>query len=91
MNKPIQVGDLVQVVRPGVCSDQGMGNVFRVLKIDRTAYDCICCGREHGPTKFAWQTMKGAGFGYSLARLKRIPPLDELEGKRTEENLKVPA
>lgn len=88
----IQVGDLVQVVRPcGCCgTTQWMGDIFRVDSIESSDDPASCCGNEEDEMcAFASEDEGGAGF--PLAELKRIPPLSELEGERTEETLKEPA
>ena len=88
MDRPIQVGDLVQVVRP-CCSAYG-GNISVVSNIesDSIGWHCTKCQAEDGGGTYA-ELNFGKGFGWlPLHQLKRIPPLDELEGERTEENLK---
>ena len=96
MDKPISVGDLVQVVRPRLrackCADGQagltLGRVFVVSAIRDNGTKCADCNVDLGTHRLAY----GAGEGvYELERLKRIPPLSELETARTEETLKVPA
>ena len=91
MSEPIKVGDLVQVVRPTPCGHNTVvGRVFVVKSISRgSSFNwCLSCGHRWGPED---QAESGAYFGASLWRLKRIPPLSELEGQRTEEKLKETA
>lgn len=89
MDKPISVGDLVVVVRPG-CRDIHIGLAFTVIDIQ--PYDgrlCVSCGRHHGSGRKVYhglQTRDG-GVWFAESRLKRIPTLDELEGVKTEEQI----
>lgn len=90
MDKPISVGDLVQVVRPPTCPeapvDSGLGHTFVVEGIrDHTAGMCAYCNdlHTHGPALFA---ADGNGL-WPLRRLKRIPPLGELEGEKRDEEI----
>jgi hypothetical protein len=88
-DRPIQVGDLVQVVRGHECD---LGSTFRVGQIrEPTLWGWICpkCSCiDRSPELWA---DRGDEHGAPLSWLKRIPPLDELEGERTQENLKEPA
>jgi hypothetical protein len=87
MDKPISVGDLVQVVFPRECGHaQKLGSVFVVGKILPTRTACPTCSHEEMKQDCA-ETHTGGCT--PLYRLKRIPPLEELEGR--EENLKEPA
>lgn len=92
MTDRIAVGDLVQVVWPVPkcgCTHE-MGIVFRVRTIRAvSSMRCMRCnniyvGEARGATGYG-------SYEFDLRRLKRIPPLEELEGERTEENLKEPA
>ena len=85
----IQVGDLVYVFRDTICCNhvtEMSGVIFRLTAISPCSGDCCYCGASLHP-------MKAVGGRYTLdvRRLKRIPPLSELEGERTEEKLKEPA
>jgi hypothetical protein len=86
--KPISVGDLVMVVRPTVCGHGcGMGLVFMVQRIDGAhPGDCGECDKYLGVLN--WAASSG-GRNYDIARLKRLPSIEELES--TEETLKEPA
>lgn len=89
MDRPIQVGDLVQIVRwPHKCTPQSgwprLGTPFVVEAIDTCC--CGICGERTGIG-----AGNGLGRGAPLSWLKRIPPLEELEGQRTEETLREPA
>jgi hypothetical protein len=95
VSEPISVGDLVVAV--GVCCAQrdfALGRVGRVVSAGETIYCNDCCG---------YKGVAGSGFyvpdarsckegGYfEAAWLKRIPPLSELEGQPTQEDIKEPA
>ena len=89
-NRPIQVGDLVQVVRGMPCCGAVtpmQGHIFKVTGFKETKGKCKnCSARANG-----WMSAKGGMFPIDVPRLKRIPPLSELEGQRTEEGIKEPA
>jgi hypothetical protein len=86
----IKVGDLVVVVRPRRCGcAHSIGWVFKVASVapsPRGGY-CAMCGKD----TFEPGTLRAyneAADGYSeLSRLKRIPPLGELEGAEVREAL----
>ena len=92
MSEPIKVGDLVVVVR-GHCSDVAVGKIFNVLRLSPGMTRCIQCGRvaevtiavstECGPN--------GVPHGSDVLNVRRIPPLDELDGVKTEEDIREPA
>ena len=92
MDRPIAVGDLVVVVKATHCcgSLKNVGRVFRVLEFRSYDGKCAACGIAGDRSMLAFARPKPSN-GYSLFRLKRIPPLGELEGERTEENLREPA
>ena len=88
-DRPIQVGDLVMVVKAIPCCGtigQWMGKIFTVVAFAPT-WTCAKCKK----TTFATAAMIDSHWRQPLVRLKRIPPLEELEGQRTEEKLKEPA
>ncbi len=93
-NEPISVGDMVIVLRENECpihrhDGQYLGLIFRVQEI-KTVKSATCgkCGYRygHGGT-LAYSTE----FGFLTNRLKRIPPLDELEGEKQKEDIREPA
>jgi len=89
MDKPIAVGDLVQVVR-GCCAVR-LGKVWTVEKIvnlgNFTNTACDFCGApQFGLAAGNWTVNEGAPLSF----LKRIPPLSELEGVKSQELLKEP-
>ena len=87
-DRPIQVGDLV-VVAHACCkgSERLLGLVFKANPPAHRPFECSDCGRLHPAPHFTDEQ----GLHYASWRLKRIPPLSELEGQRTEEKLKEPA
>lgn len=91
MSEPIKVGDLVVVVKPTPCcgSTGAMGEFFRVGEIVVCEGSCNDCGVEGSPELCA--VIEGEDEGAPLSILRRIPPLAELEGQRTEEDLREPA
>ena len=91
-DRPIQVGDLVQVVRPSFCigGNEGIGVTFIVERIDLDGGSrCSYCDKEHGDGHYYALSVVAKGW-WPLRRLKRIPPLSELEGQRPEESLRQP-
>ena len=88
MSNNIKAGDLVVVVKPRLCcGDQSsIGGIFVVGKfIQRSS--CGKCGVQSG----LFATVKGSYKHCEVQRLKRIPPLEKLEGQRTEEGMRAPA
>jgi len=93
MSEPIKVGDLVMIVRSGTqcrCASIGASNgtVFSVADINYTALLCLACRFEWGPVWCALD--KSDGLRAELFRLKLIPPLGELEGADSWEELNTP-
>ena len=97
MSKEIQVGDLAMVVNPRRCScpQNSLGRIIKVCAITPSISDnwrCPKCWKVYkklvgeGPS-----AIDENGKKRGLYRLKRIPPLDELEGQRTEEKLREPS
>lgn len=88
MDKPISVGDLVQVVRPApCCGGTGfLGSVFVVDWMDLAEGPCSYCGCDAsevmlaGPAEFPED-------GFPLSALKRIPPLGEIESEEHEDEI----
>ncbi len=85
----IQVGDLVQVVRPTYCCgyDKNVGKVATVSRLPRPTQRCPSC--RHIATA-SDSVVLSDDLCYERSRLKRIPPLSELEGERTQEAIKQP-
>jgi hypothetical protein len=94
----IAVGDLVQVVRPPYCPQgehvHGLGHLFRVEAIDISPrHQCGYCWSRHGGNfPVAHDTtgvfMKSAWW--DLRRLRRIPPLEELDPAEGRMGIKKP-
>ena len=88
MSEPIKVGDLVQVVRPSPCcgASEHIGKVFVVAWIDEAEGPCSWCGRDDlvkviaGPEEYP-------DDGYSFGELKRIPPIEELDDVKRDEEI----
>lgn len=81
MSEPISVGDLVCVMKP--CASecdcgQKVGHHFTVSRTWLFGTGWYAFGHHGG---------RSAAFN----RLKRIPPLEELEGQPTQEDIKEPA
>ena len=88
----IKVGDLVMVVRlrsmPCKCvSSKSLGLIFRVDSVhewDNTK--CHACGiRFDQPAVLCYPEQSISGFAKN--RLKRIPPLNELEGEKEKKEI----
>ena len=87
----IQVGDLVQVVRPAICcgNTSSLGVTYRVVSINSAlSYRCVYCGSDG---KIETIADKAHAYGCVVSRLKRIPPLDEPAETYTTETHKEPA
>ena len=84
----IKVGDLVVVIKPRECCPErsNLGFIFRVAKITHGEVYCCYCKRDHKDIMTAVWADDGVS-GASLPRLKRIPPLDELEGEKRDEEI----
>ena len=89
-DRPIQVGDLVQIVRGTRCCNKPghVGLIYTVTRMKSSKWHCSHCNSEESELLVA-----GVGHmnGYEMSRLKRIPPLEELEGEKTEKDLREPA
>ena len=89
MDKPISVGDLVQVIRGTPCCGSGrtLGEIHRVTALRKT--EALMCNRcltiDSGMTV---AELEGEDKVCEVSRLKRIPPLDELEGVKSQEPVK---
>lgn len=85
-DRPIQVGDLVIVVGLGVCcpSNGSIGQIFRVGDFYTGPFDCGTCNKEYQGTL---ARRVGDNDGWQPDQLKRIPPLDELDGVSEEREL----
>lgn len=85
----ISVNDLVMVVRPTSCcgTSKGIGLVFTVKKIETKEFTlCAYCDKVIDSYVGVW----GAGnTPYRIERLKRIPPIGELDKIENEEPVEV--
>ena len=90
MSEPIKAGDLVQVVRWPCCGVY-LGRVFRVDFIGEGSSEYLCkkCGGAHGAATA--MHAEDARNCFPVPYLKRIPPLSELEGQPTQQDIKEPA
>ena len=95
MTRPIRVGDLVYVKSPNRCCGAHVGKTFRVLDIknnNSSRWLCRVCSAggelSAGGIICAFGFDNDPSLSMPLGRLKRIPPLDELEGVRTEATMK---
>ena len=92
-DRPIQIGDLVAVTKwhPCCCCLGHMGTVIGFGVIENNG--CAECD-THGPEVNYKAARVSNSHGVLRVRpewLKRIPPLEELEGQRTQEDIKEPA
>ena len=84
MSEPIKVGDLVMVAKPTNCCNYfaGIGKIYTVIPFHdrRPTWKCVVCGFvDVQPEDSVKLSNRGA---YERRRLKRIPPLEELEQAR---------
>lgn len=92
MSERIAVGDLVQIVR-WPCCGRYLGEIHGVRGFGQLSatYACNgCCAKRAVVPAALIGDAKSSGL-VPLAWLKRIPPLSELEGVRTEEPIKETA
>lgn len=92
MEKPISVGDLVQVVRGMPCcgAERALGWTFKVsaIRLSQKSHCAIC------KTSFQGTSLADghpSWHPFQLHRLKRIPPLGELGQRTLDEMLKETA
>ena len=87
MDKPIRVGDLVQVVR-SCCTGylDAKTPIFTLAAIENfPPAKCAWCG--FSLPDGAYGARKVGKCGFPIDWLKRIPPLEELETVRTEDEV----
>lgn len=85
---------MVMIVKPQPCcgSTKTNGQIFKIKNIRRPygiGSECALCGAITKDVLLV--EGKQNGRLTHLSRLKRIPPLDELEGVKSSENIKEPA
>lgn len=83
----IEVGDLVMLVRQH-CTNKASGEIAKVTHFERCALRCSHCGTPLGSDEVVFTDGR---IRAPRAWLKRIPPLSELEGERTQEDIREPA
>jgi hypothetical protein len=78
----IKVGDLVMVVKPSMCCGNpiAMGVVFVAGRGDADLFMCRHCGHKYQGIDATYNA--SSGYYFATQRLKRIPPISELEGAR---------
>jgi hypothetical protein len=82
MDKPISVGDLVMIVS-GCCDHHSRGVPYKVERFGKGRCVCVVCGKgEHYP-----KVAVGDGYSVPVEHVKRIPPLEELDEVRTEDEV----
>ena len=86
----IQVGDLVQVIYPLPCckANGSFGLIFIVKHIERSTR-CPLCKMDTSHEFRAGNAEVGIGNGFVLSRLKKIPPLSELEDTNIKETVEA--
>jgi hypothetical protein len=91
MSEPIKVGDLVYI-KIWPCCGSGAGRIATVKGIvlsSPTGTRCSACGASISTTQ---QTLVSLGTCRPhIEWVRRIPPLDEMEGERQKEDLREPA
>lgn len=81
----IAKGDLVMVVKPTACcgNESAIGMTFHVMSLIKMECWCVHCGNHRNIMRAECPL----GFG-DASRLKKIPPLSELEDATTNEPIK---
>ena len=91
MSEPIKVGDLVVVVLPNGCRncpDTSTGTVTTVREFRRYPGGSFCTRCDSSITDYLYEAaFCENGKQYGLHRLKRIPPLSELESEKRDERI----
>lgn len=89
--RPISVGDVVQVVKLPVCGcDLAMGWTFTVNGIFSGADgNCSVCSAARGPDTVVAFSDPQLGC-VEIWRVKRFPPFEELDGLETQEPIRQP-
>ena len=88
--REIKTGDMVVIVYQCCSVDSELGHVFRVTKVLETGTGCSYCGDTF--EGLCAEAADGSGpHAVPLHWLKRIPPLEELEGQNQKEDLREPA
>jgi len=84
----IKAGDLVMVVKPRQCcgSSHAIGKVFLVVSVGIETVNCSICGKEEKMVVARVST----GLMGDISRLKKIPPLSDLEDVETHNKDLIP-
>ncbi len=86
MSEPIKVGDLVVVVRD-CCDGELLGFVGEVRLLHTDGLRCLRCGLVSGEHGAIVEFRQSFHDKLPLSWLKRIPPLEELEGEKRDEEI----
>jgi hypothetical protein len=85
----IKVGDLVVVVHPSKCIGgmDGLGHTFRATEVRhiRGNWSCYYCLKRHNTNTHV--VTDGDGVDWAGYRLKKIPPLADLQTQRQTEEI----
>lgn len=90
MSEPIKVGDLVVIVRECCPVDSVLGHVHYVLALETGSFCDECGADDNEPSAVLEEYEDDFNFAVPLSYLKRIPPLEKLEGLESEEADKLP-
>jgi hypothetical protein len=92
VSEPIKVGDLVILIRTCGCKSKNdvTGYISQVTEIRHADRPCQCCGKIW-PTDVVFPIGQWGDANVPFSWVKRIPPLSELEGQPTQEDIKEPA
>lgn len=85
----IKVGDLVWVADLPSCGcPHALGSIFHVTAFNDAPFSgCVHCGADRVPALAAWGDP--SGWSVEVWRLRRIPPLEELDEVKKEEAVHV--
>lgn len=88
MSNDIKAGDLVMVVKPTRCceSSHAIGKVFLVTSVGIETCNCLICGKEERMVV----ALVSTGLRGDITRLKKIPPLSDLEDVSTHRQYLLP-
>ena len=88
MSEPIEVGDLVMIVRTHCETSKAAGKVFIAPKPIKSWTGKFECGRCHRVWNCSEDLFEYTKHEYCpRSWLKRIPPLSELEGEKRDEEI----
>lgn len=95
-NQNIEVGDVVMVVKPSLCPynpNRFMGYIFTVdaFELNRNIENNYCanCGDVHYRDSEIMVKDSSTIFYFAIFRLKKLPPIGELDKIILEEELKT--